>query len=119
MRDKDLLPRKTKRSILVRAALTVRDQRVELLEEGFPHLPLNSFPLSLVWRPQSPAKDRLAAHLHPSHSRGRRQIARIGFHDQGIRIPVPEPIDQSALVTKIELAAQKMNVFPQMIIGNF
>src|SRR5512138_2926596 len=122
MRDEDLLTRETKRGILVRAALTVRDQCIELFDKGIPNFSLApsqpspkfcEFGGGPGWgrRTQPPANDRLTARLHPSHRRRGRQVARVGFHDQSVRIPIPEPVDQSMLITKVEPAAQEMNVF--------
>ena len=130
MRDKNVLAWKPAGGILVRAALTVRDQCFELLEEGnTARLAESSYPPFASppffpkmggtegGRAQPPADDGSAARLHPLYGSGRRKVARVGFHDQGIRIPIREPVAQPELITKIEAAAQEMNVPPQTIIA--
>src|SRR5512140_47736 len=97
MGNEDLVTRKTERGILLRTALTVRDQRVELLEEGTPALSPDPCPLAPRYRAQPPADDRSAASPHPPDRGRRRKITRVGFDDQRIRLPIPEPVAQSRL----------------------
>src|SRR5512133_2043382 len=105
MCNEDLVTRKTERGILLRTALTVRDQRVELLEEGTPALSPQPSLLSSRYRAQPPANDGFAASPHPPDRSGRRKVTRVGFDDQRIRLPIPEPVAQSKLIAKVKTTA--------------
>lgn len=103
MRHKYLLTRKAKRRILVRAALTVGDHPVELTDEAFPKF-------TTFWRSQAPAEDFSSAFVHPAYGGGGSEIARIGFHDQRIGIPIFEPANESALKAKVQRTAEQMKI---------
>ena len=108
MRHENFLARKTERGILVRAALTICDQRVEAAEEGEPA----SFPESAdTRRAQSPSDDFSGAGAHPFNCGGSRDVARVRFHDQSIGIVFLQPMDQPKLEAQIKRAAKYMNVF--------
>ena len=62
------------------------------------------------WRTQPPPDHRPAAALHPGDSGGCRQVSRVGFHDERIRIPAIQPGRQTALPAKVKRAAQQVQV---------
>ena len=109
MRDENIIEGKAQVGIFVRAALTVRDQRIELTEEGAS----SSFtPSADGGRAKSPTDHRFVLLAHPIHSGRRGKITRVGFHDQRVGIPLFQPVRQSALITQIKIPAKQMYVFP-------
>ena len=112
MRNEYFFTREAEGGIFVCAALTVREHRIELMDEACPnpHLPFGAT--------QSPANDLSSAGVHPLDSGGCGQIARVRFHDQRIGIAFFEPVDKSALVAKIKCAAEQMNIFCFVVFCN-
>ncbi len=101
--NENFLAWKTQRGILLRTAPTVGDHGIELPEKGCPSF----FKISTDGRrSQSPANDRPVSFMHPADGRRSGKIARVGLHDQGIRVPLFQPVDEAALVAQIEGTAE-------------
>src|SRR5512138_3919982 len=91
IRHENLLAGETERGILLRAALAVGDQRVELIQESIQRSPPSPYPLHAARRAQPPANDRSLADMHPPDRGRSRKTARVRFDNQDIRVPFIEP----------------------------
>ncbi len=96
MCDEDFFAGKTEGGILVRAALTVGDQRIELTQEVEPpHLAESAQRSRKRRSAKSPTDNLSSAGVHPLHGGGGGEVARVGLHDQRVGIGILQPAGQA------------------------
>ena len=105
--------------VLLRAALTVGDEHVELIEEPVSSsLPKASQQTAERRRTKPPANDAPIPRVHPTSAGGGCQVAGIRLHDQCIWIPLSQPRNEPALIAEIQRSAKQMKVGGRRVPGN-